>query len=512
VRVVNCSFSTNTLFDTNDPVNIASKMLTDAGINVVFSAGNAGPGAHTLNPYAAAPWVVSVGATDTQGRLAEFSSRGDFGNPLLHPTLVAPGVSVVSLRGSGVATVTGAAGLAGTDAKRLSATEMPYYTTANGTSFSAPQVAGAIALMLEANPSLTPAQVKDILERTATPLPPYYAYEIGTGLLNVHAAVLEAAFPSRRIGSWRGTVDRHQVEFVNSPPLQFSGVVQPGGSVNTTVTVPAGTIAASVQISWGPLASPNDLAVTVSDQSGIVRGESNNPNSPGLNGQREFVSLTTPPAGSYRVTVQNPGGTLTTPQKFYGVLDISRASYAGLNDVGALGPALQDDVYQNLRTFAMWPIGSRFGSDFGVSRAELAAAMVRNARVPQYLPRQSSYQDVRDDLTTLFVESAQASPTGPLFIDTAGGQFRPYENVNRLTAAVALVRAAGLRADADAKANTPLAFVDALSIPSGLRGYVWVAFSKGLLQADSSFRPQGTFTRADLARATAMIQRRAVQP
>jgi hypothetical protein len=194
------------------------------------------------------------------------------------------------------------------------------------------------------------------------------------------------------------------------------------------------------------------------------------------------------------------------------VLDISRASYAGLNDVGALGPALQDDVYQNLRTFAMWPIGSRFGSDFGVSRAELAAAMVRNARVPQYLPRQSSYQDVRDDLTTLFVESAQASPTGPLFIDTAGGQFRPYENVNRLTAAVALVRAAGLRAEADAKANTPLAFVDALSIPSGLRGYVWVAFSKGLLQADSSFRPQGTFTRADLARATAMIQRRAVQP
>ena len=60
-------------------------------------------------------------------------------------------------------------------------------------------MAGAIALMLEANPSLTPAQVKDILQRTATPLPPYYAYEVGAGMLNVHAAVLEAGFHRGRL-------------------------------------------------------------------------------------------------------------------------------------------------------------------------------------------------------------------------------------------------------------------------------------------------------------------------
>src|SRR6185503_20214216 len=165
VRVVNCSFSANTRFDSNDPVNIATKMLTDNGINVVFSAGNTGPGTHTLNPYAVAPWVVSVGATDSEGRLADFSSRGDFASPLFHPTLVAPGVNVVSVRGSGIANVTGATGLIGADTQKLNAAELPYYTTANGTSFSAPQVAGAIALMLEANPSLTPAKVKDILKR-----------------------------------------------------------------------------------------------------------------------------------------------------------------------------------------------------------------------------------------------------------------------------------------------------------------------------------------------------------
>ncbi|HKP73754.1 MAG TPA: S8 family serine peptidase, partial [Pyrinomonadaceae bacterium] len=42
VRVVNCSFSANTAFDINDPVNVATKMLTDRGVNVVFSAGNTG--------------------------------------------------------------------------------------------------------------------------------------------------------------------------------------------------------------------------------------------------------------------------------------------------------------------------------------------------------------------------------------------------------------------------------------------------------------------------------------
>ena len=72
VRVVNCSFSANTVFDLNDPVNIATKMLTDAGVSVVFSSGNTGPGADSLNPYSVAPWVISVGATDNLGKLAKF--------------------------------------------------------------------------------------------------------------------------------------------------------------------------------------------------------------------------------------------------------------------------------------------------------------------------------------------------------------------------------------------------------------------------------------------------------
>jgi serine protease AprX len=512
VRVVNCSFSANTVFDVNDPVNIATRMLTDRGVNVVFSAGNTGPGEHTLNPYSVAPWVISVGATDTQGRLASFSSRGSFASGLFRPTLVAPGVNVVSTRGSGVVNVTGAQGLVNGDLQRLTLSELPNYTTASGTSFSAPQVAGTVALMLEANPALTPAEVRDILQATATPLAPYYQHEVGAGMLNAHAAVLQAAFPNRNIGDWRGTIDRGQVRFVNNPITTFSGVVQPGGSFETTVQVPSDTVAASVQIGWGPLASVNDLALDVYDPAGNLFARSNVVNLPGLTGKSEHVTLNLPAAGTWRVKVRNTLGVLATAQLFNGVFQVGRAQYGLVNDAQTLSPSVRNEIYQNIRSFSMWPNGTKFRPDFVVTRSGLTMALVLGARVPQYMPGAPTYSDVRDNPTMSFVESAQSSPTGSLFLDVApGGRFRPNDGVTRLTAAVALVRAAGLRSEAEAKANTPLAFLDALTIPSELRGYVSVAVSKGLMQADSFFRPQNSFSRAELAHAIAVIQNRATQ-
>jgi serine protease AprX len=512
VRVVNCSFSANTVFDTNDPVNVATKMLTQAGVNVVFSAGNTGPGAHSLNPYAVAPWVVSVGATDTQGRLASFSSRGDFASGLFRPTLVAPGVSVVSVRGSGIANVTGAEGVAGADVQRLSSSEIPNYTIANGTSFSAPQVAGTIALMLEVNPSLTPAEVREILQRTATPLAPYYAHETGAGMLNVHAAVLQAAFTTRRIGTWRGTVDRGQVQFIKDPLTRFSGTVQPGTNADTTLQVPDNTLFAALQVAWGPLLSTNDLGLQLFDQSGALRGQANAINLPGLTGKHESMSLTAPTQGAWRLSVRNTVGGLGTPQPFLGTLEIGRARYAQMTDVDSLSSSLRADIYQSIRTFTMWPIGSRFRPDAAISRLDLATALVAGARIPQYVAGQVAYQDVRDSGSRLFVESAQASPNGALFTDvTPGGSFRPDNSVTRLAAAIALVRASGLRSEAEAKAGAPLAFLDATSIPFELRGYVSVAIAQGLLQGDSLFRPQVAVTRAELAHAMAVIEGRATQ-
>jgi serine protease AprX len=511
VRVVNCSFSANTVFDANDPVNVATRMLTDRGINVVFSAGNTGPGLHTLNPYAVAPWVISVGATDTRGHVASFSSRGDFASAMFHPTLVAPGVNIISLRGSGIANVTGAEGLTGTDTQRLSLSELPYYTTSSGTSFSTPQVAGAIALILEANPNLSPAQVKEILQRTATPLPPYYQHEVGTGMLNVHAAVLQAAFPERLLGTWRGTLDRGQVQFINDPATTFSGAVRSGGVSVAPLAVPTNTLLASVQISWGPLSSLNDLGLKVYSPTGELNSQSNSINLPGLTGKRERVAITAPIAGSWQANIANTFGLGLGSQEYVGVLEISRAQYAPMSDVSVLDQASRNDIYQNLRTYTMWPIGNKFRSDYAITRADLAQALVLGGRVPQYLPGQASFPDANDSITRPFVESVQAAPDGPLFINTVvGGKFRPYDSVDRLTAAVALVRAAGLRSQAESQSN-PLTVLDALSIPSSLRGYVSLAISKGILTSGNMFYPQRLLTRGELAHAMATLQRLATQ-
>jgi len=164
------------------------------------------------------------------------------------------------------------------------------------------------------------------------------------------------------------------------------------------------------------------------------------------------------------------------------------------------------EIYQNFRGLVMWPAAQRFHPSFGVTRADLATALVLGARVPQYLPGQSSYTDVRDKGTMLFVESAQAAPNGALFPSTSpGGPFLPDGSVDRLTAAIALVRAAGLRSQAESGTYT-LTYSDAASIPASLRGYVAVAVQNGLIKTPgTNFNPQGTFTRLDLSHAMARI-------
>jgi serine protease AprX len=505
VRVVNCSFSANTVYDANDPVNVATRLLTDRGVNVVFSAGNTGPGMNTLNPYAAAPWVVSVGATDG-GRLASFSSRGVFASAAFRPTLVAPGVKVTGLRSTGV-NQTGTEGVGFNADTSLPPTLVPFYTTATGTSFSAPQVAGTIALMLEANPALTPAQVKDILQRTATPLAPYMAHETGAGLLNAHAAVLASAFPQRSLGRFRASLDRGQVRFVSDPAQVLEGRVVPGAGSEVGFNVPEGALFASVQIGWGPLWSLNDLGLAVVDPAGARQADVNVLNLPGLAGRRERAVVAAPAAGAWRAVVKNTLGLAGTAQDYKAVVETGRAEYAPLRDLDALNAAQRADVLQSIRTFVMAPTGANFRPSFAVSRADFAQALVLGARVPQYMPAVATYSDVRDQATMIYVESVQRSPRGAFFTDVApGGRFSPDAPVTRLAAAVMLVRAAGL--EQEVGAQPPVALSDALSIPEAQRGYVYVALARGLMRADGgAFRPQNSITRLDLARAMVSMQR-----
>jgi serine protease AprX len=500
VRVVNCSFSANTVYDVNDPVNIATRMLADSGISVVFSAGNSGPGNGSLNPYAAAPWVLGVGATAPDGSLARFSSRSGFGSQL-KPSLVAPGVNIASLRTVG--TVTGTTGVAGADSERLSLTELPYYTTASGTSFSAPQVAGAVAMMLEADPSLTPAEIKDILMRTATPMPKYFAHEAGAGMLNTHAAVLEAKFPERRMGTFRAIGGASAIRFLTERLTTFEQVVTPGTPGTYSVMISQGTVQADFSVVWGP--SANDFGLKVLNAAGTVAGESNYLNLAGLLGRRERVVLRSPAPQNFTVATSHTAGAGTS-QAIIGAVDITRAEYPHLSDLAGISAETLNAAERSMLTGILLPQGPLFRPSHSVSRHDLATTLVRAGLVPQYVAAQPMFSDVHAKWQRSAIESVQSAPGGPMIFDASpGGQFRPNHSTARLAAAIAFVRSAGLEGQA-ASAVMPLSVTDAASIPVQWRGHVAIALDRGFLTLrQGKFDPGASLTRSELAVALVKV-------
>jgi hypothetical protein len=327
-------------------------------------------------------------------------------------------------------------------------------------------------------------------------------------MLNIHAAVLEAAFPARRMGTWRATLDRGQVTFVNDQPQQFSAFVAPLGSSDITLNVPADAVLASVRTAWGPMFSTSDLAFSLLDASGAKLAEANTPNQPGLTGKSEGYTIRTPSGGPLRVHLTNAPNTVSSPQSTAGLLEVTRVQYAALSDLEGQSAGARADIYRALRMFAMSPYSNRFRPSFSVTRSQLAAALLISGHVPQYLPAQPRFTDVRDSSTMIFVESAQSAPNGALFTDaSSGGQFRPDDYATRLVAAVAFVRAAGLQSEVNT-ASLPSNLADAGEIPTAMRGYVAVALSHGFLTADGgSFRPQSSLTRAELAHAIVALSK-----
>ena len=209
IKVVNNSWGTDggsQAWDPNDPINKATKKVHDRGITVVFAAGNSGPGADTMNPYAEAPWVIGVAAgcypQDTadcpDGLLTDFSSRGVPGSAQFHPTLTAPGAHIVSTRaitGTTLNLLDAAGDLQHCGLVPSGLANLAYYTCASGTSMASPHVVGTVALMQQAaGGNLTPDQVKNVLEQTARAMTkddgtPFSLWEVGAGYLDAYAAV-----------------------------------------------------------------------------------------------------------------------------------------------------------------------------------------------------------------------------------------------------------------------------------------------------------------------------------
>ena len=167
--------------DGTDALSRAVDVAVDEGLIVVAAAGNAGPAARTVTSPGAAEKAITVGAVDKQKRLASFSSRGPTPDGRVKPDIVAPGVNIVST----VPPVS-----TGAFNNFLSGGKTAYYGPLSGTSMATPHVAGAVALMLQADPSLTPFRVKQILLVTAQDVGSAGVdNETGYGFLNAVAAV-----------------------------------------------------------------------------------------------------------------------------------------------------------------------------------------------------------------------------------------------------------------------------------------------------------------------------------
>ena len=188
IRVLNLSYGTDGTQDRlTDPLTHAVENAWRAGIVVVASGGNDGTSADSLSNPAYDPFLLAVGASDTQGTSArsddtvpEFSGRG---NASRRVDVVAPGRSIASLRSPG----------SFLDVAHPGARVGEHLFKGSGTSQAAAVVSGAVALLLEQRPELTPDQVKALLRATADPLPAADGAGQGAGEVDLVEASLTPA-------------------------------------------------------------------------------------------------------------------------------------------------------------------------------------------------------------------------------------------------------------------------------------------------------------------------------
>jgi len=321
IDVVNNSWGNSfRQFDPRDPVAVVTKAVADQGVMVVFAAGNSGSedAEMSLNPFSEAPWVTSVAAGSVDHHRGEFSSNGltfDNSQPtqigggghtwwtgdrigVYHPDVTAPGVNISSTCDT-AGTVIGPC-------------PPPDYgqAEASGTSMASPHVAGAAAVLLQANSSLTPDQVRSALQATATPVAaadgsalPFW--QVGYGYVDLDAAAAlvrsrnwskdlskaQSRADARVLGADGFGVTRSDVWTYDAP----RGTVAGTDSHTYAVAVPIGTTHVKVTLSHPSLAvvgiNGTSYTVTVRDAAGQVLGTTTESLTQGAGTASAFIDL-----------------------------------------------------------------------------------------------------------------------------------------------------------------------------------------------------------------------------
>ena len=472
---------------------------------------------------------IGVAAGTKEGTLAGFSSRGtprnqrlSDNNPLNDndaPTLTAPGTgrafassagrftsAIVSTRSTLNLTANGL----DADAE-LAPGMIPFYTQISGTSMATPFAAGVAALMLDADPTLTPDEIKQIMIDTASRMPGYEDYEVGAGYINAHAAVDKVFNRGKNFLSFQDV--NYNAVFGEQRPAQqtfhiaFNPVNSGPTSTNaTTFTVESGMNVLDVSADVDTDAEEgtgNLVGIRITAPNGAFYSTAIE--YPVIGSSKREIVVNNPQSGTWTLEVRGARGLVAAPQASSPVQAAAPGPVDGtVTQVKFILPVIADIDGHAQQAAIESAIKSRlidiyadgtFRPNSMVTREDLARSLVLNTSLRQSLGATPKFGDVSGDLLNI-AEAVTAKgstlrdydfvPNG--MVSFSGNSFNPMGSVNRLDLAVAFVKALGHDAAARALANTTVTSAgtplsDNAQIPAALRGYVQIAIDKGLLEA-----------------------------
>ncbi len=531
IRVISNSYGGTGAFNPDNPLTIATKTAYDRNIAVVFAAGNAGPGKGTYNNYAKAPWVIGVAAGTKEGGLATFSSRGlpreerltnestldDFDTP----TITAPGTgrefatnasrftsAMVSVRS--ITNLTSNGLTADAD---LPLAAVPFYTQISGTSMATPFVSGTIALMLDADPTLSVDEIRDILTSTASRMPGYEDFESGAGYINAYAAVDKVFNRNKQYRNIQFPTFNAGFEITEPPAQNFQINYNPGAtpgagsanSMNFTVEADMNNLDVFAEFDSAlQTGDGNTVGILLTDPDGNTY--SSGIALPVLDGTTRQVVVKNPKAGEWLLEVRGvrglaalPNFSLPTsgaalPGPVSGTIRQQKFNLPIIFDIQG-NPAQADIELAVKSRYLDINADGNFQPDADVLRGDFAKTLWLNAALRQKFGNSARFSDVSGDFAALaeYVTNSGSTnrdydftPSG--LMSYSGNKFNPAGTVSRLDMAVAFVRALGHDATARSRANQPViidgqTLSDNSQIPAALRGYVQIAIEKGLFEA-----------------------------
>lgn len=204
-KVVNLSLGTEPTDGTDPAAQAVNKLSSQYGTLFVVAAGNSGQDEGVSSP-ATADAALAVGSVTKSDALSPFSDRGPrVGDGAVKPEIGAPGSDIVAARAKGTA---------------LGTPVDEHYTTLSGTSMATPHTAGAAAILAQQHPEWTGEQLKAGLAGTAEELPGIGVQALGSGRLDVAAAVTQAVRSEpatvNTVVRWSGKTEKRTVAYTNS--------------------------------------------------------------------------------------------------------------------------------------------------------------------------------------------------------------------------------------------------------------------------------------------------------